>query len=61
MTVVALAESPEAIAATATSCKAGDLISFGVACRASVVGAPITIRAYFGTTPNFTRTASKKL
>ena len=48
--------SVEAMAATATSCKAGDLISFGVACRASVVGAPITIRAYFGTSSTFTRT-----
>jgi hypothetical protein len=49
------ANSTEGMAATATSCKAGDLISFGVACRASVVGAPITVRAYFGTSKNFTR------
>lgn len=49
------ANSTEGLASTATACKPGDMISFGVACRASVVGAPITIRAYFGNSPTFTR------
>lgn len=48
------ANSVEGMAAKATPVKAGDKIMFGTAFRTNVTGVPITLRAYFGTTPDFT-------
>lgn len=45
----------EGLAGRATPCLAGDQIFFRAVFRASVVGAKITLRAYFGTTADFTR------
>ena len=48
------ANSVEGLASAATPVKAGDLVRFGVAFRTSVTGVPVTLRAYFSATKDFT-------
>lgn len=50
------ANSVEALAARSTPVKAGDQLVFGAAFRMSVTGVPVTLRAYFSATKDFTRT-----
>lgn len=50
------ANGVEALASAATPVKAGDRIMFGTAFRVDTVNAPVTLRAYFGSTPDFDRT-----